>query len=190
MVRRRKATLRRTPIVIVVGAILFALAATSASALLARLTRIPLGRGTATITWKGATGIKPTIKSIKGSAGGYSVSGNGRIPELTSTGGSAPSIPSNLPLADIKGTIGGSPFTLDIVLTLPTSATPSKPLTIGHLTGTFRSQVVAGTVTANLSSRNFAFTGTIGTLHVEGVVLQPHQHGDTETAHATFDVTK
>jgi hypothetical protein len=175
--------------VIVAGATVATLISTSTAALLARLTRIPLGRGTATITWTGATGITPTIKSIKGAAGGYSVSGTGRIPQSTSIG-SQSSIPSEFPLADIKGAIGGTPFTLDIVLTLPTAATSSEPLRLGHITGTFRNQVVTGTLTANVGSNPFGFNGTIGTLHVEGLVSQPHQHGNTETAHASFDVTK
>ena len=148
-----------------------------------------MGRGTATITWTGVADIKPTIKSVKGEAGGYSVSATGRVPKPTSIG-SASSIPSQLPLANIKGTIGGTPFTLDIVLTFPTSATSAKPQTFGHVAGTFRNQAVTATLTANVNSSSFGFKGTIGTLHVNGVISQPRQHGNAETAHAGFDVTK
>jgi hypothetical protein len=167
-----------------------ALISMSAGALLARLTRIPLGRGTAAITWSGATGIKPTIKSIEGAAGGYSVAATGRIPQATSIAGSASSIPSKFPLANIKGSIGGTLFTLDIVLTRPTAPTTARSLSLGHITGTFRNQEVAGTLTANVRSRSFGFKGSIGTLHVDGVVSQPHKHGNTETAQASFDITK
>jgi hypothetical protein len=190
MARIRKTGFRRATVMIVAGATIVALIATSTGALLARLMRIPLGRGTATITWTGATGITPTIKSVKGAAGGYSVSATGRVPKPTSIVGSASSIPSELPLANIKGTIGGSSLTLDIILTFPASAISAKPQSFGHITGTFRNQAVTGTLTANISSSFFGFKGTIGTLHVDGVVSQPHQHGNTETAHASFDVTK
>ena len=45
------------------------LVASTGDALVARLTSIPLGRGTATISWNGATGVTPTIDSIEGTAG-------------------------------------------------------------------------------------------------------------------------
>jgi hypothetical protein len=93
-------------------------------------------------------------------------------------------------LADIKGTISGAPFTLDIVLTFPTSGISAKPQSLGHVTGMFRNQAVVATIVPNVNSSSFGFKGTIETLHVVGVVSQPHQHGNTETAHATFDVTK
>jgi hypothetical protein len=179
----------RATVIVVAAVTVAALISTSTGALLARLTRIPLGRGTATIRWTGAADIKPTIQSVKGEAGGYSVSASGEIPKPTSFG-STSSIPSQLPLATIKGTIGGTPFTLSIVLTLPTTATPAKPLTFGHVTGTFRNEPVAATLTANANSSSFGFKGTIGTLHVGGVISQPRQHGNAETAHASFDVTK
>ncbi|HEX4433427.1 MAG TPA: hypothetical protein VH012_01265 [Acidimicrobiales bacterium] len=166
------------------------LIATASGALIARLTRIPLGRGTATITWKGATGLRPTISSIKGTAGGYQVVAAGRVPKTPSVSGTGSSLPSQFPVADVKGNIGGTGFTLNIVLTLPASLTSSTPQTIGHVTGTFRNQQVAATLTANVNSSSFAFVGTIGSLHVSGQVSQPKQHGNMESARATFNVTK
>ena len=166
------------------------LIATAGGALIARLTRIPTGRGIATITWKGATGLTPTISSIRGTAGGYQVVAAGRVPKTPSTGGTASSLPSQIPVADVKGNIGGTGFTLNIVLTLPGSLTSSKLQTVGHVTGTFRNQKVAATLTANVNSSSFAFSGTIGSLHVSGHVSQPKQHGNMETARATFNVTK
>ncbi len=118
------------------------------------------------------------------------MSGKGRIPNPASAFGSGSSIPSQLPLANIKGTIGGTPFTLDIVLTFPTSASSAKPQNFGHVNGTFRNQAITATLTANINSSSFGFKGTIGALHVDGLVTRPRQHGNTETAHATFDVTK
>lgn len=118
------------------------------------------------------------------------MSATGKIPDPASILGSGSSIPSSLPLANIKGRIGGTPFTLDITLTLPASGTSLNPQTFGHVTGTFQNQAITGTLTAKLSSSSFGFKGRIGTLHVAGVVSQPHQHGNTETAHASFVVTK
>jgi len=189
MATPKKPGSRRATVIVVAAVAVTALISTSTGALLAPLTRLPLGRGTATITWTGAADIKPTIQSVKGEAAGYSVSASGEVPKPTSLG-SVSSIPSQLPLANIKGTIGGTPFTLAIVLTLPTSATPAEPLSLGHVTGTFRNEPVAATLTANVNSGSFGFKGTIGTLHVNGVISQPRQHGNAETAHAAFDVTK
>jgi len=177
-------------LVIVAGAAVVVLISTTTGALLARLTKIPLGRGTASITWSGAAGVTPTIKSIKGTADGYSVSGAGRGPNPASILGSASSIPSHLPLADIKGTIGGAYFTLDISLTLPTSGTSLNSQSFGQVSGTFRGQAVTAKLTENVSSYSFGFKGKIGTLRVTGVISQPRRHGNTETAHASFDVAK
>lgn len=181
---------RRTAAILFAGGAVVVLIGTASDALMARLTTIPLGRGTATITWKGATGLTPTINSIKGTAGGYRVTATGRVPKTPSISGTASSSPAQFPIADVKGTIGGTGFTINIVLTLPGSLTSSRLQTFGHVTGTFRNQRVAATLTANVNSSSFAFVGTIGSLHVSGHVSQPKQHGNTETAHATFNVTK
>ena len=149
----------------------------------------PARSGTATITWTGATGITPTIQSIGGNARGYTVSGRGHVPLPTSGAGNATSIPSWIPVADVAGTIGGSRFTLDIVLTFPASVTSEAPQSVGSVTGTFRHEPVRATLTADITSKSFAFAGTIGSLHVSGVISQLTQHGRSETAHAHFDVT-
>jgi hypothetical protein len=181
---------RRVATILVAGAAVVVLIATASDALIARLTKIPLGRGTATITWKGATDLTPTISSIKGTAGGYQVAAAGRVPKAPPMGGTASSLPSRIPIADVKGNIGGSGFMLNIVLTLPGSLTSSKLQTVGHVSGTFRNQKVAATLTANINSSSFAFVGEIGSLHISGHVSQPKQHGNMETARATFNVTK
>jgi hypothetical protein len=181
---------RRTATVFIGGGAVVTLIATASDALIVRLTRIPLGRGTATITWKGATGLAPTISSIQGTAGGYEVAAAGRVPRTPSTSGTASTLPTQFPIAAVKGTIGGTGFTLNIVLTLPGSLTSSKVQTFGHVTGTFRNQQVAATLTSNVNSSSFGFVGMIGSLHVSGHVSQPKQHGSMETAHATFNVTK
>jgi hypothetical protein len=180
----------RTAAIALAGGAIAVLIATTAGALLAELTKLPLGRGTATITWKGVTGLSPTINSIRGTAGGYLVAATGRVPEMPPTTGTASTLPSQYPIADVKGTIGGAGFTLNIVLTLPTSLTSNKLQTFGHVTGTFRNQRVVATLTANVNSSSFTFVETIGSLHIAGHVSRPRQQGDTDTARATFMVTK
>ena len=166
------------------------LVATTSDALVARSTSIPLGRGTATLSWNGATGITPTLNSIKGTAGHYHMTATGQAPKISPRDGTGSAPPSQYPIADVKGTIGGTGFTLDIVLTLPSSPAPNTQQTFGHVTGTFPAQHVAATLTANVNSRTYAFAGTIGSLRITGQVSQPVQHGHMETAHATFDVTR
>ena len=181
---------RRAATILVAGGAAVALAATASEALIARLTTLPLGRGTATITWTGATGVTPTINSIKGSVGGYQVAAVGRIPKAPALGVTGSSLPSQFPIADVKGIIGGTSFTVNIVLTLPGSLTSGKVQDFGHVTGTFRNQRVAATLSADVKSSSFAFVGRIGSDHVSGQVSQPKQHGNTETARAIFNVTK
>lgn len=135
-------------------------------------------------------GITPTINSIKGTAGSYQVAATGTVPNASPGSGTASTLPSQFPLANVKGTIGGAGFTLNIILTLPASLTSSKPQSFGKVTGTFRNQAVAAALTANINSSSFAFVGTIGSLHIAGHVSKPTQHDHTETAHATFNITK
>ena len=182
---------------IAVGGLLAVLLAVPVVAEIARLTSIPQGRGTATITWTGKGGISPTVNSISGKAGGLSVSATDKVPKIpglsATPSGSDPtsvSIPSSLPIANVKGAIDGSPFTLDIVLTLPQQLSGSSNSSLGHVTGTFRNQKVSAILTANPTGNNFDFTGTIGSLHVSGVIQSPTHHGNKATAHASFDVTK
>ena len=190
MRRPQGITFRRIAATVFLTTAAAALVITSANAVLARLTRIPLGRGKATITWTGTTGIKPTIESITGTAGGYAVAASGYVPAPATTSGTNSSLPSQYPVADVAGTIGGTSFSLDVVLNLPSSLSSSGPQTVGHVTGTFRGQPVTATLTASVNSNTFKFAGAIGPLHVAGVVSQPIHHGHSETAHASFDVTK
>lgn len=185
----RAASVGRAVVVVVTGAAVLVAVSAWTTAFMASLTRIPLGRGTATITWTGATGIAPTIQSISGNARGYTVSGRGHVPLPSPGAGTATSIPSQIPVADVTGTIGGSRFTLNITLTFPASVTSKAPQNVGSVSGTFRNEPVRATLTADITSKSFAFAGTIGSLHVSGVISQLTQHGRSETAHARFDVT-
>jgi hypothetical protein len=174
------------------GGLLAALIAGPVMAEISHLTAIPLGRGTATITWVGKGGIEPTVNSIVGKAGGLSVSATDKIPKIPGTGSvsSGPSsIPSDFPLADVKGAIDGSQFSLDIALSL-SQLSGSSNGSLGTISGRFRNQKVNAIITADAASNAFDFSGTIGSLHVSGVIRSVTHRGNSATAHATFDVTK
>jgi hypothetical protein len=111
----------------------------------------------------------------------------GRVPKTPPVSGTASTLPSQYPIANVKGTIGATGFTLNMVLTLPTSLASSKLQSFGHVTGTFRNQQVAATLTANVNSCSFTFVGTIGSLHIAATY---RSKSSTETARATFNMTK
>jgi hypothetical protein len=178
------------------GGLFAAIIAGPVMAQISRLTTIPLGRGTATITWIGKGGIEPTVNSIDGKARSFSVSATDKVPKISGTGGvsngssSVPSsIPSTFPIADVKGTIGGSQFTLDIALSL-SQLSGSSNGSLGTISGSFRSQPVNAIITSDPASNAFDFSGTIGSRHVSGVIKSVAHHGNSATAHASFDVTR
>jgi hypothetical protein len=180
----------------VCGGVLAALIAGPVMAEISRLTAIPLGRGTATITWTGKGGIEPTVNSIVGKAGGLTVSATDKVPKFPGVvGGSSgsssvpSSIPSQFPIADVKGTIDGSQFSLDIALSL-SQLSGSSDGQLGTVSGTFRNQKMNAIITSDAASNAFDFSGTIGSLHVTGVIKNVTHHGDSATAHASFDVSK
>ncbi len=164
---------------------------------IARLTSIPLGRGSATITWTTQSGTSPTTNLISGSARGLRISAKGVVPKSSVLGGarsgSAPqSIPTHLRIADIKGTIEGTSFSIDISITLPvvTNLGPHKSVTFGAIHGSFRGQAVRAVLTQSSSTSMIGFSGTIGGDHVTGTIDTPVRHGNKSTAHANFDVTR
>jgi hypothetical protein len=165
-------------------------------AAIARLNSIPLGRGSATISWTGSTGLQPTIGPISGSARGLSIAATGVVPTTSSLGNSAQgstslSIPSSVPVADINGTLAGTPFTLDIALNLSHLNLTSKGVqAFGTVTGSFHGQTVHATLTSRASSSTAQFHGTIGADHVEGTIKKIVHQGMRTTAFATFNVTK
>lgn len=59
----------------------------------ARLTSLPLGRGTAVISWTGASGASPTVTGIEGDAGRYRLAAHERLARFAPSG-------------DVTGTIG------------------------------------------------------------------------------------
>jgi hypothetical protein len=175
-----------------------AVAAASAPVLaeIAKLTSVPLGKGTATISWTGTYGNRPTIGPISGSARGLSIKATGvvlRVPSIGNTGQSSTSvsIPSSVPVADVKGTIGGTSFTLDIALNLTNlNLNSNAAQTFGTVTGSLHGREIQATLSSSLSSSHTQFSGTIGADHVMGTIGRVVHHGNRTTAYATFDVTK
>jgi hypothetical protein len=160
--------------------------------LVARFTTIPLGHGTATITWTGKGGLRPTLNSIRGSVHGIPVMASGQVPGLGA--GTASSIPTTFTLADVQGQLGGAHFTLTIDLSLSSlsaTAAPGSTAAFGTVTGTFRGQVVRASVSSPKPGSQFVrFTGTIGALKVAGSIGPPTHHGNQSTAHASFTVSR
>ncbi len=161
---------------------------------IARLQQIPLGSGSATISWTGKSGIRPTITSISGKARGFAVLATGRVPKPPSLAGSSTpaSLPASYPIADIKGTIGGTSFTLDVAINLAgLNANSSTAAALGTVTGTFRGQPIKAVLTAaSATSPTVSFSGTIGSDHVTGTIGRIVRHGNRSTATAHFDVTR
>ena len=133
---------------------------------------------------------------MTGKAGGFSVSATDKVPHFPSAGvapqgsTSTPiSIPPTLPIGDVKGTIGGAHFTLELDLELSQLSRSSKS-DIGTATGTFRNQKVSAILTADPTPGTLDFSGTIGSLHVSGVIRSITRHGNKATARASFEITK
>jgi len=172
------------------------------SALVARLTSLPLGKGAATITWTGNSGITPTVNSVQGHVADYSVVATDKFPRLgqssSTTGSGSSSVPSSIPnlsgpipFGDVKGTIDGTAFTLLITLQIPqTQSQLGTNIPLGQVTGMFRNEPIKASLSANPKSRAFDFKGSIGPYRVIGVIESVQHHGDHSTAHATFDVTQ
>jgi hypothetical protein len=162
----------------------------------ARLRSLPLGKGSATITGVGNSGITPTINSIHGSARGLTVKATGTVPPIPGLGqsssGSTPSIPSSYPIADIKGTLGGASFSLTITLNLTglSFSAPTKPVTFGSVSGSFHGQPISAVLIGRTAPAGVTFRGTIGNDHVTGNINRLVRHGKQSTAYATFNVTR
>lgn len=154
------------------------------------LRNIPLGRGSATITWTGSSGVRPSITSIRGAAGGYQVRGSGTVPIPQGFGSAGGTLPAQIPIAKIKGTLGGSPFTLTINISLSGGLHPAPGTPIGNVTGTFRGLPVTASLIPDPPKYQFRFLGSIGPRKVSGVVQSFNRHGKTTTAHATFAVSQ
>lgn len=161
----------------------------------ARLRSIPLGRGTATITWTGQSGLTPTITSVHGAARGLPIVATGTVPKPphlgASAGATSVSIPASIPLADIEGSISGTAFTLHVSLTLSgLNLTSNKSQTFGTVTGSFRGQSIKAVLTGRPAASAVSFRGTIGSDHVVGTITRVVHHAKTSTAYATFNVTR
>jgi len=163
------------------------------AAALVSVARLPDGPGTATVTWTGATGLHPTIKSVAGTIGHKRLAATGSVPDyLDHQGLTTSSSSTMMTLATIRGKLGGNPFTIAITL----STNPGSDGTSGFagVTGTFHGLPVSATINppANHAASGTelgSFSGTIGPQHVRGTIEQPKRSHGYNTAHATFVVS-
>jgi hypothetical protein len=164
-----------------------------AAAELTSLEHIPDGHGTATVTWTGASGLHPTIKSVAGTVGRYRLKATGTVPNYFQHQGLTTS-PTGVTatLATIKGTLAGTSFT--ITISLSTGGSSEQTQSFATVTGTFHGLPVAGTIgapttPAALRSDLGTFSGTIGSQHVQGTIYKPKSAHGRNTAHAVFVVS-
>jgi hypothetical protein len=163
---------------------------------IARLEQLPLGSGSATISWTGKTGVTPTISSISGKARGLAIFATGRVPKppslaQSSTGSTPVSLPASYPIANIKGAIGGTSFTLAVAINLTSlNLNSNTSAAMGTVTGSFRGQAIRAVLSANNASPVVAFSGTIGADHITGTIGRVIRHGTKSTATAHFDITR
>ncbi len=175
------------------GVALSTLLAVPVMAEISRLTTLPLGKGTATITWTGKRGDNPSATSIHGSAKGLAIVASEKTPKLPSRGSltsGSISLPKSVPVADITGTIGGTTYAFNVTIDLSGLTSGSASGAIGSVEGTFHGQRIDVALSAKGNSENVHFDGTIGGDYVNGTIGPIHQHGRTSTVHATFNVTK
>jgi hypothetical protein len=186
-----KVQIPRILAITLLGVALSALLAVPVMAEISRLTTLPLGKGTATITWTGKRGDDPSINSIRGSARGFAILASKKTPKFPSgqsvTSGSI-SPPKSVPIADITGTIDRTAFAFKVTIGL--SGGISGGFGIGSVAGSFHGQRIDVTLSAKGNSEFVYFDGTIGGDKINGTVDPIHQHGRTSTVRATFDVTK
>jgi hypothetical protein len=176
-----------------VGVALSTLLALPVMAEISRLTALPLGKGTATITWTGKRGDNPSIDSIQGSAKGLAIAASKKTPKFPS-GGSVTSgsisLPKSVPIANITGTIDRTRFSLKVSVGLSGGTSGGTPVAIGSVAGSFHGQRIDVMLSAKGNSEYTYFDGTIGDDKINGTIEPIHQHGRSSTVHATFDVTR
>jgi hypothetical protein len=188
-----RSRLARPGIALISGIIVLSVALAGTAVALGHLTRLPLGKGAAVVSWTGGSLTPPTVVSVHGRAGGLTILATDKIPNPLSGNAASqpiPSGPASYPLGTVKGTIDGAAFTLKIAFTIPDEATAGTLDTYGTVTGTFRNQPVRMTLTADPDSVVIVFAGRIGADHISGTLQSIVHRGKVATAKAVFDVTK
>jgi hypothetical protein len=169
------------------------------------------GAGTATVSWTpthSTTYAKPAPQPFTGTIDGLQLSGTASAPtdakvekpgSGVTTGKLFDKPLKSIPIQDWNGTLGGTPFSVDVTMSDTASfagslANKTTTLTLGQIslnaTGTFGSQDVtlSGTVTGT-GRDTISFHGTIGNLSVRGTVQMPSAATTKATAGASFTVT-
>jgi hypothetical protein len=159
-----------------VGALTYQLVNTSP------LSAVPLGPGTATITWHNTQGIthtKPVPQPFTGTIAGYAISGTA-YPNALNSAPPKPGAP--FLFMRIKGSLGGNPLTLAEYASI-TTANPTL-----EVRGTFDGRPVRGVLEQGKTTSQVKFSGSVGAYHVVGVIDNPSGHADV-TVKASFTVS-
>jgi hypothetical protein len=168
-----------------------------AAAFVVELTSVPLGHGVATITWTGAGST--TVNSVAGQVGRFRVTASDEVPgwmspPSSSSGGAVsrpkPNADGSFPIGVVHGTMGGTPFTLQMAIVIPKNYPLHKTILIGKATGSFLDHPIKANVTANSNWPTAHFVGTIGPYNVTGTFGRIQHDGTTSTVHATYIVTR
>lgn len=147
---------------------------------------IPDGPGTAVISWS-TSGTSP---AFSGTAGAVTIQGRATAaPPVSAPSGpsTSPSIPTVLHLGSWAGTAGGTPFDLQVTLSLSQALT-SASFTVSGTYGTEPVHVEARIPAGLGSSHTITFEGTVGDRTVTGSVGEPVESGGRGTVHASFTV--
>ena len=171
-------------------------ASVPAAAFVHELTSVPLGHGVATITWTGTSST--TVNSVLGQVGRFRVTASDEYPGWmsppSSSGGTVsrptPNPDGSIPIGVVNGTIGGTPFTLQMALVIPKSYPLHKTILVGKATGSFLGRPIRANLTANSNWPTAHFAGKIGSYNVAGTFGRIQRHGTRSTVHATYVVTR
>jgi hypothetical protein len=176
---------------IATAAVLFAASPTSP----ATADGLPLGAGTATVTWAAGTGTGFTT-SYRGTVAGIALTGTGGLSPAfqasieNSIRDPKAAVPDELPVFTFTGTLGGTPYTVNLsFITHGHLATSSSALETLQVTGTFGTHAITGTAgSTNAANAPLIIHATIGSLQVAATVPSPMSK--TRMANATFVVTR
>ena len=114
----------------------------------------------------------------------------GQVPKIAPKGGTASTLPSQYPIAHVKGTIGGTSFTLDIVPDSPGVAGARYTTDLWSRNGNVPRSTCRRHAHCERELQGLCIRRHDRIAPYHGPVSQPVRHGLKETAHATFDVAR
>lgn len=164
------------------------------------LTRSPTvlgpGSGTVTVDWKTPGGAALHLPSaFSGTVEGLRLSGTAKPATSSATAtprAGTPDQPSDFPEGTWRGTLGTTPFTLEVFEVFGSAGTsPTNSYSPSYsykATGTFGSKPV--TAVASIESNGtLQVTGSAGALDITGTIGSPSEKGGSGHVRVSFDVT-